>query len=223
MKSLLSITIIVYCLLFIVYSTSAYVMGSQNYRIQNDSINIGGASQSSTNYRMEDTIGEIATDESTSTHYKLVAGFMAKFPPYLSFTVSTNSLNLGTLSFGEVTIESHTITTATNAESGYTTNIKDDGKLRDGSNDIDDVADGVITAGDEEYGVATSDSGVDIVTDFGDNASALSQSGQSIASNSEPVFDGETTTVYYKVSISANNTKAGSYSHIVTFTCTANF
>ena len=203
--------------------TLAYVMSSTNYRIQSDSLNIGGLRQASTNYRMEDTIGEMATDESTSTNYKLVAGFMAKFPPYLSFTVSTDSLNLGTLSSSEVTIKNHTITTITNAESGYTTNIKDDGNLRDGSNDIDNVADGEITAGNEEYGVATSDSGVDIVTNSGNNASALGQSGKSIALNSEPVFDGETTTVYYKASISTNNTKAGSYSHIVTFTCTANF
>ncbi|MBU2578784.1 hypothetical protein KKA09_01560 [Patescibacteria group bacterium] len=54
----------------------AYVATSTNYRIQYDSINVGGGdSQTSTNYRVADTVGEIATGISASSLYKLKAGY----------------------------------------------------------------------------------------------------------------------------------------------------
>lgn len=56
-----------------------YVMSSSNYRMQKDSLNTGGVDQTSVTYKSKDTIGEIATDESTSSNYKLQAGFQPDF------------------------------------------------------------------------------------------------------------------------------------------------
>ena len=61
--------------LVIACSVNAFVMSSDNYRIQSDSLNVGGVRQSSASYRSEDTIGEIATDGSVSATYKLKAGY----------------------------------------------------------------------------------------------------------------------------------------------------
>jgi hypothetical protein len=64
----------------------AYVMSSPNYRIQSDSLNIGGMRETSTSYRMEDTIGEIATGVLTSTSYKLKAGYQQMQETYLAIS-----------------------------------------------------------------------------------------------------------------------------------------
>jgi len=83
------IIIITFCLI-VSSPVFAYVMSSQNFRIQSDSINIGGIRQTSTSYRMEDTIGEIATGISTSASYKLKAGYQQMQEVYLSISVPTD-------------------------------------------------------------------------------------------------------------------------------------
>jgi len=71
-----NLTIIVIFSLVISSGPVLAFMSSSNYRIQSDSINVGGLDeQSSANYKMKDTIGEIATDESQSSSYKLKAGY----------------------------------------------------------------------------------------------------------------------------------------------------
>jgi len=81
-----------------IYPVFAFVMKSESYRMQSDSINVGGKPQSSANYLSEDTIGEIATSESTSSNYKIRAGYQAMQEVYISLSspgnVSMNSLDL---------------------------------------------------------------------------------------------------------------------------------
>jgi len=144
----------------------------------------------------------------------------AVVPPSITFTISSNTVDLGTLSTGSVSTGSHTIQTVTNASSGYTTLVYDDDNLRKGSDTIDDVGDGAVTAGSEEYGIATSDSGQTISQDSDCSnspytASALTTTQQSIAGATSGPVD-ETITICYAASISAT-TIAGSYAHTVTF------
>ncbi len=66
---------------------SAYTMGSTNYRMQSDSLNTGGLDTgTSASYKLQDTIGETATGDSTSATYKLKAG-------YRQFDASTISIS----------------------------------------------------------------------------------------------------------------------------------
>lgn len=61
---------------FSIASARVLAMTSTNYQILWDSINSGGEDTStSTNWRIRDTIGEIATGSSTSETYKLSAGY----------------------------------------------------------------------------------------------------------------------------------------------------
>jgi hypothetical protein len=89
MKNFLPV-IVIFFLLAGACSVLAYEMGSSSYRIQSSSLNVGGASQSSTNYRMEETIGEIASDESASASYKLKAGYQQMQEVYISISASAN-------------------------------------------------------------------------------------------------------------------------------------
>lgn len=81
---------IVLLLLIFFSPTQAAVMTSENYRIQFDSLNAGGMRQTSENYIMEDTIGEIATGESSSETYKLKAGYQQMDQTYLSISDGAN-------------------------------------------------------------------------------------------------------------------------------------
>lgn len=68
----------------------AAVMQSDNYKIQFDSLNVGGTRQTSENYISEDTIGEIATGESSSANYNLFAGYQQMNRTYISISDGAN-------------------------------------------------------------------------------------------------------------------------------------
>lgn len=89
------------CLVFLLvlgnYPVFAYVMQSNNYRIQSDSLNIGGVRQTSNGYIMEDSIGEIATGPATSSNYKLKAGYQQMQETYLSIS-QPNNVDMGSIS-----------------------------------------------------------------------------------------------------------------------------
>jgi hypothetical protein len=72
-------------------------MSSSHYVIQEDSVNSGGNSySSSTNYKLGDTLGETGTGYSSSTNYSLSAGFWANSGVWISMT-SGGNVSLGTL------------------------------------------------------------------------------------------------------------------------------
>jgi hypothetical protein len=82
------IFIIISCLIITYpYPLFAYVMESPSFRMQADSINIGGQLQTSPSYRMEVTIGEIATGRMESPTFRLGAGFQHVQEVFLSISV----------------------------------------------------------------------------------------------------------------------------------------
>ena len=90
----------------------AAVMGSSTYKIQSDSINVGGEDTSgSTAYKLQDTAGEVGTGDSASTNYKMRAGYrQMQSDPYISISSPsdlaltsigglTNQVSEGTISW----------------------------------------------------------------------------------------------------------------------------
>jgi|GEM_PF-411897 len=65
---------------------TAFVMESGSYRIQSDSVNVGGLRSESASYAEESTVGEIATGISDSTSYRLKAGYQQMQESFLSIT-----------------------------------------------------------------------------------------------------------------------------------------
>jgi len=125
MKKSFSIIIII-SLIFSAGSSLAYIMSSPNYRIQSDSINVGGVRQTSSNYQMEDTIGEIATGESTSASYKLKAGYQQMQEVYISISAPADLTMTPTILgiTGGISNGSTSWNVVTDNPAGYTLKIK---------------------------------------------------------------------------------------------------
>ncbi len=195
-------------------------MSSSNYIIWLDSLNIAGEeTSSSTNYKLRDTMGEIGTGIIESESYRGLIGFRRIEPePKISFWISANSLDFGSLPLGSVKTVEHNVSTRTNAEYGYVTTIYEDGNLRTViGDDIDDVTDGEVTGGSEEYGIRTS--GAHGQMNSADTA--ITSTPQVVASYSSWI-NLSTVTITYKVSISSTSA-AGYYSHIVTLVTTGKY
>jgi hypothetical protein len=172
----------VFCLV-ISCSVRAYVMSSPNYRIQSDSINVGGTHQESNNYTSEDTIGEIATGESTSTLYKLKAGYQQMQESYISMSFSTPSVELlpsiGGLSGGMAT-GTVLITVITDNPAGYSlyVNASTSPTLESGSFGFADYTPSTPGTPDFAWAISSLNSefgftpeGTDIVQKFKDDSS----------------------------------------------------
>ncbi len=158
----------------------------------------------------------------------------ADVEPSLTFNISSAICNLGTFSASTIKTCNYYTEVDTNASGGYIAYIKEDGNLRNATNSINDVTDNEVTAGSEEYGVATSDSdyaSLDInqqVTDCASldgsstaSASTLTTSDQLFAIANQPVSS-DTVHLCFSAAISGD-TPAGAYSNTVTITVIGNF
>lgn len=135
----------------------------------------------------------------------------------LSFVLSANVVNLGTINTLTVGTGNHNLTVTTNATNGYTCKAAEDGNMRNGANDIDDVSDNTVTAGSEEYGLSCS--GADC--QLGANDVAITGTPLTVASNAGRVSASATTMTYEAAA--APTTLGLSYSHIVIYTCAGDF
>ena len=72
------------------------LMQSANYKIQFDSVNIGGTDSSSTNYQLQDTIGEVGTSNSASTNFQMRAGYQQMNSSYVTITTQS-TVNTGNI------------------------------------------------------------------------------------------------------------------------------
>lgn len=212
-------------------------MNSTNYKIQRDSLNIGGHQQTSTNYKMRDSIGEIATGLLTSSPsgYKVDSGYQAMIGdlPVLIFSISDNTAELGVITISAASIDSTTFSVATNAGSGYVVDISGT-TLTSGSDTIDALTSPTASSpGTEQFGinlVANTSPliGADPLGGSGQAASGYNTtnnfkfvSGNTIASCSG--FSNATTfTISYLGNIS-NSTVVGDYSTTLTLIVTGTF
>lgn len=195
------------------------VRTSENYRLFADTLSSGGDYSTSTNYRVWDTIGEVASDENTtSTNFRTRLGFQALVPDdLLTVTFSRDSINLGDISPSGVSEQELVISYVTNAN-GFTTTVSEDGNLRASSgDDINDVSDGSITAGSEEYGIRTSGS----MGQQNDADTSITSSSKTIVSRSDPTTSASAA-LTFKAAVSAS-TPDGNYSHTVTISTSGNF
>ena len=124
-RFLLALTTIILLGYFVVRPVGAHVASSTNYRLQIDSINFSGRLSTSTNYTMEDTLGEVGTGTSTSASYNLSAGYQAMLGTTLSISVPANASlssiagNVGGQSSGSIAW-----TVITDSPAGYSLSIK---------------------------------------------------------------------------------------------------
>jgi len=68
----------------------ALIMSSDNYKIESDDFSISGGDWSSVNYIFRDTMGEVSTGRSSSSSYKLRAGYQEMLEVYISVSSPDN-------------------------------------------------------------------------------------------------------------------------------------
>lgn len=126
------ITVIVITLITVInfvifaYPALGFLRSSENFRIQADSLNVGGAREFSTNFRMEDTTGEIASDESQSASFKLRAGYQQMLETFISISDAPNvtmSQTIPGIGGGFATGDA-VWTVTTDNRAGYTLTVK---------------------------------------------------------------------------------------------------
>jgi hypothetical protein len=108
----------------------------------------------------------------------------------------------------------------TDAGNGYVVQALVNGKLRDGANDIDDVGDGAVTVGSEEYGGRSSDTSIAGST-FDTADTAFSTSSQDVADESSYTFQSRNF-LTLKASIDGS-TADGSYEQSLALIASVNF
>lgn len=238
-------SIVLIILLFLsLQGVMAQVMGSTNYRIQSDSVNLGGGLGTSTSYRLESTAGEVGTGELTGTTYSLKAGYQQMQEVYIALTAASSvslAPSIPGIS-GGISNGSTTVTVTTDSPSGYTLTIRasQSPAMQKGADTIADYT----PAGAPDYTFVTnpadahlgySPSGVDIVSRFKDNGAScnagsgdtllacwdgLSTSVVTIAQRTSPNQPlGSTTTVFFRVGVGGSVFKAsGTYTATTTLT-----
>lgn len=145
----------------------------------------------------------------------------ASVPLFVNMAIDDTSIELGTLSTASISSATQTYTINSNNQSGITMQIQADGDLDDGQgNTINAVTDNAVTAGDEEYGIATSTSGLTIDPTYDGIDAEVAQAADTIATSGSSVSSA-TLDVTYKASISGT-TVSGNYDQVVTMTVAAN-
>ncbi len=224
---------------------NAQRMTSPSYGIESDSVNAGGLLASSTSYSIEDTLGEAATGDSSSTAYQLRAGYQQMHEVYIAVSAPasvTLSPSLGGVTGGTSNGSAETLVT-TDSAAGYELSIKASTSpaMVSSSNSIADFAPGgtpafTMSVAASASAFAFSPEGTDIVQRFKDNGSTcdinttdtslscwdgLSTANAVIASATAPNHPlGATTTLRFRVMVgSARSQPEGVY--IATTTVTA--
>ncbi|MFA6000427.1 MAG: hypothetical protein WC783_05675 [Candidatus Paceibacterota bacterium] len=227
------------------YRALAQPMQSATYKIQSDTVNVGGKDIStSSNYKLGDTAGELGTGDSSSSNYIMHAGFWQMQESFISLsTPSDLALTaIGGIA-GEASEGTISWTVITDNLAGYSMSIQSvtSPALTSGS---DSFADYTPAGADPDYNFSInpttsafgfSPEGVDVNTRFKDNGSACNTgSGEVVAkcwdglstspkdaflrtSSNQP--SGSTATIRFRAESGPNHIQpAGSYSAPITVT-----
>lgn len=136
------------------------------------------------------------------------------------FLLEGSTLAFDVLNTSEVVTEVIAFEVTAAIDNGYSVQISEDGDLRSGSFAIDDVIDGAIVAGSEEYGARSSDTSVAGST-FDTADTAITTSLQPIVTTSSASFSSRSF-LTLKAAV-ANSTPAGTYAQVLTVVATGNY
>ena len=201
--------IVLLAVLFSFPEQSWGTMSSTNYTIFADNIDAGGVLSTSGTLALEDTIGESPVDIVSSTTYQVLGGYQYMDWGTITLDINLSAVNLGDLTSASVASSSVALSVGTSASGGYALAV---GSVS--GSFLTSVADGLVTSGQEEYGIGLE--GVDRV--FIDDQGVTA--GLQLAVSTTPV-SGALTTVIFKASIGAS-TVSGARSQTVIFSASSN-
>jgi hypothetical protein len=157
----------------------------------------------------------------------------ASIDPSITFSVSANASEFGSLSTGSITTSTPniTLTIATNAGSGYSITVKDLGSGAAGGlyntaqSALIASASATLSAGTEGYGIQGASATATIAAPYNGSSNtvgALQITPQTLATYTTNTTANHTVTVTHKAAVSGS-TKAGYYYDTITYIGTANF
>lgn len=192
------------------------------YAIQSMAVNTNNSDDSAIDYGLA-----LISNDNSSTSYK--TDITATVPLFLTMAVDTNTINFGTLSVSSVKELDQTYTFNSNYTAGIQVQIAADDDLNNAGDtqNINNVSDGTVTAGSEEYGISVDnlsgmsadspyDSGDDLVPNPGTTPASPDDIVNSTGTMSSATFD-----INYKAAISGT-TPADTYTQEVTITIATN-
>lgn len=209
-------------------------MESDNYRIQFPNFNSGAGIPSSTNYKLDSTLGQGAPGLYSSAGYLVRAGFqyIHSIIPF-SFSVSDIQINFGTLMPNTPATDSSTLIVSAGGAGGYSVKASENNplKISDGASAIPDTlcdstcseTAAAVWSSSTKYGFGFNMNGNDVPTDFTDAtyfrqfADESSAESKATIMTSVNVGTTRTATITYKINIS-NTQPAGTYQNIIKFT-----
>ncbi len=105
-------------------SATAQQSSSTNYQVNDVYFGAGGdLNDCSTNYCAKEALGETGVGNTKSTSYQAQAGFNTDRNPYLVFSITGGSVNLGVLSVGSTAVTTATFSVKSYNSSGYIVQI----------------------------------------------------------------------------------------------------
>ena len=129
-NKLIQIAVLVLTSVLISSIANAERMSSSNYKVDTDSINFGGGRSLSGSYTIEDTAGEVGTGYSTSTNFKMHAGYQQNNVVNLVVSPASNVTMAPSIPglTGGTSNGSTNMTVTTDNPAGYTTTISAEGE-----------------------------------------------------------------------------------------------
>jgi len=236
-KCLLFLSLII--LLLTAKPALAVDMESDNYRIQWGNINIGARDQSSANYNLGVTMGQISPGLYTNAGYKVRAGFQYIHSIIaFSFTISDLTIDLGSLSAQTPSSDTDTLTVSAGGAGGYQVLAYEDHplKTRQGAEITDTICDNgncdetnaEVWSQNTTYGFGFNINGDDTPTDFIDTSyfrqfadDNSAETHQTVMSKSDVTSQSQAT-VTYKVNISTSQ-EAGQYETGIVYIAVPNY
>ncbi len=223
--------------LYLVLSTfSVYAqerVESANYRIIFPNFNSGAGIPTSSNYRLNTTLGQTGPGEYSSTGYRVKAGFqyINSIIPF-SFSISDIQKNFGTLSPNTPVTTTSTIVVSAGGAGGYSVKASENNplKTRTGSGTIiDTLCDttcsetaAAVWTSSAKYGFGFNMTGDDVSTDFTNStyyrqfADRSNTESPATIMTSGNVGRSRTATITYKVNIGTGQ-PSGVYQNVITF------
>ena len=228
----------------------SYVASSTSYRIDSDTISLGGLLSTSTNYLLQSSLSQISSETGTSTSYSVKSGYLQMSEAYLAVS-SPGNVSMGSTIYtsgGGTSNGSASWTVTTDSSGGYSLSIKASTApaLQSTTDSFGNYQTQVSGIPDYDFsdGAAAdffgfSPEGADIRSLYKDDGVSLCNTGSSDTSNkcwdsittSNKVFasaavanhpNGTNTTVKFRVGVgSLVHKKAGDYSATITVTALA--
>ncbi|MCR4314057.1 MAG: hypothetical protein NUV84_02320 [Candidatus Uhrbacteria bacterium] len=136
------------------------------------------------------------------------------------YPLTSTSVAFGELSTSSVTAVIIAFEVNSANDNGFVVQVFDDGNLRSGGNEINDVGDGSVTTTTEEYGARSSDTSITNST-FDTADTGITTTSTDVATESSAIFESRNF-VTLKAAID-EGTPDGSYSHIIALIVSGNY